>query len=98
MSKKKSNRRVREEEQKKDKERKKGIICASISLSFGNVDVAKFKEFLKKNKSENPRLVVLYKRKTPDSSLESAPLTNANGKVYTYRERSQKTITTPLPI
>ena len=40
------------------------------------MDVAKFKDFLKENKSENSRLVILYNEKAPEPSLESAPGTS----------------------
>jgi len=58
---KKKPRRVRSEEgKKKDKERKKrNHLCVHLA-KLCKVDVAKFKDFLKENKSENPRLAVLY--------------------------------------
>lgn len=77
---KKKPRRVRSEEgKKKDKERKKrNHLCVHLA-KLCKVDVAKFKDFLKENKSENPRLAVLYNEKTPESSLKSVPGTSQQG-------------------
>ena len=74
---KKKPKRVRSEEgKKKDKERKKrNHLCVHLA-KLCKVDVAKFKDFLKENKSENPRLAVLYNEKTPEPSLQSAPGTS----------------------